>query len=76
MTKIINIQVDDDIFDIIDKRRTDQGISSVEEYIKNIILQVAQRIEKETSEKEITSSGDQEGNEERVKQRLKELGYL
>ena len=76
MVKTLSIQIDDLSFSIIDKRRIDKGVVSIEEYIKNLLLQVAQRIEKETTPTSAPENNKEQTNEEQVKKRLAELGYL
>lgn len=78
MVKTINIEMDESIFEIINKRRIDNGFNSIEGYLQNIISQIAERIKKENLSKTTLEDNSKENkkNEEKVKKRLAELGYL
>ncbi len=71
----MKIEVKDKIAKKLQKRVDDSDeFKNVEEYVEYILKQVVERLEEESgSEKEETYS---EEDEEKVKERLKALGYL
>ncbi|MFB6245536.1 MAG: CopG family transcriptional regulator [Candidatus Nanohaloarchaea archaeon] len=67
-----SVQVDEETFGLLAKRAEDKGFETTEEYINYVLEQVAEKARRKMDE-----SGDfSEEDEEKVKKRLKSLGYL
>ena len=70
MTK--QIDVPEEVYNKLEERAKDKGFESAEGYINDILKQVVVKLEEENNSEEVYSEED----EERVKERLKALGYL
>jgi len=71
----IQIQLSSKEINILKDRSENKGFFSFTNYIENIIKQVVEKIEKEDNFSEQTNLVDKD-EEELVKKKLKELGYL
>ena len=73
----MKVEIPDEIAAKIKKRveATDE-FSSVEEYVNHILKQVVERLEKEQQEEKEEEPVFSEEDEEKVKDRLRSLGYL
>lgn len=83
----VKLQISEDYIKILKARSSQKGFDSVEPYLEGVISQVASKIHQEVeAQGEQNGKGEREKNEsekseinedeERVKQRLAELGYL
>ena len=72
--KKLTIGIKEDEYDVLKKRvEGNKEFKSVEEYIQDIVSQVVDRLREEKGGDEETYSKE---DEEKVKERLKSLGYL
>lgn len=69
MTKV---DIDDDLFEVLEARADEKGFDDTEGYVHHLMEQIVEKIRRE---KEQGSSYSEE-EEEEVKKRLKKLGYL
>jgi hypothetical protein len=61
------------------QRSKEKGFNSLEEYLNNIIKQIADKIElkkEDNTNQNNNNNNTEEEDEKRVKQRLSELGYI
>ncbi|MBD3204409.1 CopG family transcriptional regulator [Candidatus Woesearchaeota archaeon] len=65
------IKIPEEMYFKLEKRAKDSDFEDVDSYVEFILLQVIERIENEQDDEELS-----EEDEERIKQRLKSLGYL
>jgi hypothetical protein len=68
---MVEIEVDDEKYEILKARGSQKGFDNVESYIDHLLDQVVEKIKKEEEEEEYS---DEE--EEEVKEKLKDLGYM
>ena len=68
-----NIEVDDDIYSVLEARAEEKDHDSTDEYIHHLLKQVVEKIKRE---KKSQDSSYSEEEEEKVKNRLRGLGYL
>jgi CO dehydrogenase/acetyl-CoA synthase beta subunit len=66
------IEIDDDIYGILEARAGEKDFDETEEYIQHLLQQVVEKIKREKQSQEEYS--DEE--EEKVKERLRGLGYM
>ncbi|MBC5792925.1 MAG: CopG family transcriptional regulator [Nanohaloarchaea archaeon] len=69
---MVKIEVDDDIYSVLEARAAEKDYAETEEYIEYLLKQIVDKIKREKQEDE----GYSEEEEEKVKERLKDLGYL
>ena len=69
-----SIKIPEEIYEKLMKRVEDSEFSKVDDYIKYILEQVIERLE--TEKQEDCSEEYSEEDEEKVKARLRSLGYL
>ena len=67
------IEVDDDIYSVLEARAEEKDFDETDEYIAYLLKQVVEKIKRE---KEQGGSSYTEEEEEKVKDRLRGLGYL
>lgn len=70
---MVNVEVDDDIYGVLEARAEEKGFDETEEYIEHLLDQIVEKIKREKQDEEKTYS---EEEEKKVKNRLKDLGYL
>lgn len=71
--KKIQIEISDDEYKALAKRvKEKKEFDKVEDYVKDIVSQVVERLKEESADEESFSKED----EEKVKDRLRSLGYL
>lgn len=59
------LEVDDDVYAVLSVRAEEKGFDSTEEYIKDVLNQIVEKVDPDASEKD-----------EAVKRKLKDLGYM
>jgi len=67
------IDVDDDMYSVLEARAEEKGHDDTEEYIEYLLKQIVEKIRRE---KETEDDGYSEEEEKKVKKRLKDLGYM
>lgn len=68
-----SIDIDDDKFSVLEARAEEKDFDTTEEYVDYLLEQIVQKIKREKQ------SGDKEYSdeeEEKVKRRLEDLGYM
>lgn len=72
------VEVPDEIYERLKERSKEKGFDSCEAYINDILKQVKEKLErKEKKEEEDNNEKEfSEEDEEKVRKRLKALGYL
>lgn len=65
------ISIDDDLYEVLKVRAEEKDFDSTEKYVHHLLEQVVQKIK---NEKQDTSYTDEQ--EEAVKDKLKDLGYI
>ena len=68
MTKV---EVDDDVYSILEARAEEKDFDETDEYIRYLLDQIVEKIKREKQ-----NEGYSEEEEKKVKNRLKDLGYL
>lgn len=66
------IDIDDDIYSVLEARAEEKDFDETGEYVHYLLKQVVEKIKREKQEEE----GYSEEEEEQVKNRLRDLGYL
>jgi hypothetical protein len=66
---MVKVDVDDEKFELLKARAAEKGFDDVEEYIDHLLSQIVEKISRE-------KSSVSEDEEEEVKQKLEELGYM
>lgn len=69
----MQIEIKDEIYDVLDARAEERDFEETDEYIEHLLEQVVEKIKKE---KQAGDSSYSEEEEEKVKDRLRDLGYL
>lgn len=67
------VEVDDDIYEVLEARAEEKDFDTTEEYIHYLFEQIVEKIKREKQQQD---SGYSEEEEEKVKNRLRDLGYL
>ncbi len=67
-----SIEVEDDKFEVLESRAEEKDFDSVEGYVDHLMDQIVEKIQRE--KREVDGYSDEE--EKKVKQRLKDLGYM
>lgn len=67
-----SIEVGDDKFKILKARADEKDFNTVEEYVGHLMDQIVEKIQREKQDAE----GYSDEEERKVKQRLKDLGYM
>ena len=68
-----SIELSEETYGLLSKRAEDKGFDTTEEYINYVLDQVAEKAKKKMDDSDQEFS---EEDEEKVKERLKSLGYL
>lgn len=66
------VDVDDDIYGVLEARAEEKDFDTTEEYIQYLLEQVVEKIRREKKQQDSYT----EEEEEKVKDRLRGLGYL
>jgi hypothetical protein len=69
-----NVEVPEETYGLLAKRAQDKGFDTTDEYINYVLDQVAEKAKKKMEEDEGEEFSEED--EEKVKKRLKGLGYL
>lgn len=67
----MDVEIEDQKYQILEVRAEEKGFEDTEEYIDHLLEQIVEKIRKEKSEESYTSEQEQE-----VKSKLKDLGYM
>lgn len=67
------VEISEETYGLLAKRAEDKGFDTTEEYVNYVLDQVAEKAKRKMSDEE---EGFSEEDEEKVKNRLKSLGYL
>lgn len=65
------VSIDDDLYSVLEARADEKGFDDTGEYVRYLLEQVVEKIKRE---KQSTDYSEEE--EEQVKSRLRDLGYL
>lgn len=68
-----NIDVPDEIYEKLTARAEEKGFDSCDDYVNSVLKQVVDKIERKKQQERKTYSKEEE---EKVKNRLRGLGYL
>lgn len=66
-----SVEIDDKKFDLLSLRAEEKDFESTEEYIDHLLSQIVEKIKKEEQSKQYSDE-----QEEQVKKKLEQLGYL
>lgn len=66
------VDIKDEIYDVLELRAEEKDFDETEEYVNYVLRQVAEKVRKEKKQQESYSNEE----EEKVKDRLRGLGYL
>jgi septum formation inhibitor MinC len=66
-----SIEIDDEKFELLSLRAEKKDFESTEEYIDHLLEQIVEKIRKEEQNKQYSDE-----QEEKVKEKLEQLGYL
>ncbi|PSG99726.1 MAG: hypothetical protein BRC28_03225 [Nanohaloarchaea archaeon SW_4_43_9] len=66
-----NIEIDDGIYNVLEARAEEKDFDETDEYIQYLLEQIVEKIKREKQNAEYT-----EEEEKKVKNRLKDLGYM
>jgi uncharacterized spore protein YtfJ len=66
-----SIEIDDEKFELLSLRAEEKDFESTEEYIDHLLEQIVEKIRKEEQNKQYSDE-----QEEKVKEKLEQLGYL
>lgn len=69
----MKIEIDENIYEVLEARAEEKDFEETEKYIDHLLSQVVEKIKNEKSSDDSSYSEDEE---EKVKQRLRDLGYL
>jgi len=69
---MVSIEVDDDKYSVLEARAQEKGYDTTEEYVDYLLEQIVEKINRE--KQEVEEYTDEE--EEKVKNRLRDLGYM
>lgn len=69
----MKIEIDDNLYSVLEARAEEKSFSDTDEYIQHLLGQVVEKIKDEKNSKNSSYSDDEE---EKVKERLRDLGYL
>ena len=69
-----NVEIPEETYGLLAKRAEDKGFDTTEEYINYVLDQVAEKAKKKMADEEDKEFSEED--EEKVKERLKGLGYL
>lgn len=67
-----NIEIDDDIYSVLEARAGEKEFDETDEYIRYLLDQIVEKIRREKEDK----GGYSDEEEEKVKKRLEDLGYM
>lgn len=67
-----SVEVDDKIYSVLEARAEEKDFDETDKYVKHILKQVVDKIKKEKEQSKTYSKEE----EEEVKKRLRNLGYL
>jgi|APHM01.1.fsa_nt_gi hypothetical protein len=68
---MVSVNIDDEKFEILSLRAEEKDFENTEEYINNLLSQIVTKIKKEEQNKQYSDE-----QEEKVKEKLEQLGYL
>lgn len=68
------VEVEDEIFEILEERAGEKGFDDADEYVNYVLNQVADKIKRKKGQNK--GEGFSKEDEEKVKDRLRGLGYL
>lgn len=68
---MVNVNIDDDIYSVLEARSEEKDFEETEEYIHYLLKQIVDKITREKQDSDYT-----EEEEKKVKNRLKDLGYM
>ncbi|MFB6193357.1 MAG: CopG family transcriptional regulator [Candidatus Nanohaloarchaea archaeon] len=68
-----SVDIDDDIYSVLEARAEEKDFDETDEYVHYLLEQVVEKIKREKQQED---SGYSEEEEEKVKERLRGLGYL
>jgi hypothetical protein len=68
---MVNVEIDDDMYSVLEARAEEKDFDETEEYIDYLLKQIVEKIKREKQDTEYT-----EEEEKKVKNRLKDLGYM
>ncbi|TKX85368.1 hypothetical protein EXE43_13995 [Halorubrum sp. SS5] len=68
----MKLDIDRELYEILSRRAAENGYASAEEYSKEILETVIQELESQTEQRQEETVSD----DERVTNRLEDLGYL
>lgn len=68
---MVNVEIDDDMYSVLEARAEEKDFDETEEYIDYLLKQIVEKIRREKQDTEYT-----EEEEKKVKNRLKDLGYM
>ena len=69
----MKVEIKDEIIEKLKKRVDDGEFKTVDEYVNYVLQQVVERLDSESGEKEEAYTKE---DEEKVKERLRSLGYM
>lgn len=68
---MVSVEVDDEKFELLSLRAEEKDFEGTEEYIDHLLSQIVAKIKKEEQNKQYSDE-----QEEKVKEKLEQLGYL
>lgn len=68
---MVGVDIEDDKYEILKARGKEKGFDDTEQYIDHLISQIVDKIKRETEQGDYSSE-----QEEEVKEKLKDLGYM
>ena len=69
-----NVEIPEETYGLLSKRAEEKGFDTTDEYVNYVLDQVADKVRKKMSEDDGKEFSEED--EEKVKERLKGLGYL
>lgn len=67
------VEIPDEVYEKFGERASDKDLDSAEEYVNYVLKQIYEKLQKQESDQD---SGYSEEEAEKVKEKLKGLGYL
>lgn len=67
------VEIPDDMYELFEERAPEKGLDSAEEYVNYVLGQIQDKLEGQEESDEQTYT---EEEEKKVKNRLKDLGYM
>ena len=69
-----NVEIPEETYGLLSKRAEEKGFDTTDEYVNYVLDQVADKVRRKMSENDEKEFSEED--EEKVKERLKGLGYL